>query len=69
MALPTTITITDSAGAHAIPIPSGYAIFDIRFMPIAKHNGNTGPHTLEVSPGDGKRHSFVHGDVTGITVA
>jgi hypothetical protein len=69
MALPTTITVTDSGGPHAIPIPAGWAIYDIRLMPVAKKNANTGPHTLEISTGDGRRHTFYHGDVTGITVA
>ena len=30
MALPTTITVTDSGGTHPIPIPSGWMMDSIR---------------------------------------
>lgn len=68
MALPTTITVTDSGGAHAITIPAGYAIAEIKCIPIVK-TGHADCQTLEVNIGDGRRRSFNHRDVTGITVA
>jgi hypothetical protein len=89
MATPSTITVTDSSGAHAIPIPAGYAICEIKVAQIRLKNNATGythvngvdvpsaaaydkgvdTNTLEVILNDGIRRSFVHGDVSGITVA